>query len=356
MVADRKNINVLVTGADGFLGKNLLLHLSKFNKINLIKFTRSDTLERLEELVKRSDFIYHFAGVNRSSLDNDFVSVNIGLTQNLVAIIKKFKLSSIVFYASSTQVSMDNVYGKTKLEGEKLLLKARLETNAQFYIYRFPNLFGKLSKPNYNSVIATFCYNIARSKKIMINDPNNKLELLYVDDVVDKLGKLIKLYMDQDFENYLKENLNPYYIKLGSISDKLVSFKNELGNGILPSVATRFDKALLATFISYIPVKDCILETSDIDCTPSNSYTKKNSWVKGNSIEKLSIQDRKISIILINKSKSKFKFQSAHNQEEWEYQANGTHKLLLIAHPNYHITIFNESNVDTCLQHFYLCT
>lgn len=176
---------VLVTGSDGFLGKNLLERLLTRKSLKIIKFTRKNTLSELENYLEESDYIFHLAGVNRPEDDREFDDINLGLTKNIADILKKkTERKKTIVFSSSTQVSKDNNYGKSKKKAEDVLVELGTKTKTNVFIFRLPNVFGKWSKPFYNSVVSTFCYNISRERDIIISDKNTKLDLVYIDDVI----------------------------------------------------------------------------------------------------------------------------------------------------------------------------
>jgi UDP-2-acetamido-2,6-beta-L-arabino-hexul-4-ose reductase len=292
--------------------------------------------------------------VNRSSRDIDFVKGNITLTDKIIEIIKNFNLTTVVFYASSTQAAWDNVYGKTKLEAENLILQAQNDTNAQFYIYRFPNLFGKMSKPNYNSVIATFCHNIARGEEIKVNDSNRELQLLFVDDVVEELGKLPYLYESEDFEAHLEERLKPFSASLGAISEKLISFQNNLVNNTIPNVLTEFDRALLATYLSFLPAKNCLLRTQDFKFLSSKNYNKKNFSVSTQKTIEISNRNKGFQLIPIKGCELKVEIKNIDILENYFYEISQEEHILLILSPNFDISFSNTEDLRVNLQSFQL--
>lgn len=177
-------MKVLITGSDGFIGKNLKVHLAEPKDIEVLSFTRENKSFELAQILGEVDFVFHLAGVNRSEYPDEFVQGNRVLTQalceELVALNKKIP----VLFSSSTQAVLTNSYAQSKLEAEQNHADVAGQYNFPVYIYRLPIVFGKWSRPNYNSTVATFCHNIARNLPIEINDPNVELNLVYIDDVV----------------------------------------------------------------------------------------------------------------------------------------------------------------------------
>ena len=176
---------ILVTGANGFIGKNLIVRLSEEKNIETLKFVRGDSQDRLNELIAKSDAVIHLAGENRPSDINNFTKGNTDLTAILCEAIQRTGKNIPLILTSSTQAKANNPYGKSKLEAENLVKRYIKKTGNSGIIYRLPGVFGKWCKPNYNSVVATFCHNISRDLPIQINDPSSSLSLIYIDDLMD---------------------------------------------------------------------------------------------------------------------------------------------------------------------------
>jgi len=184
-------MEVLVTGSSGFIGKNLLERLSRIENIKVHTFDIEDKLEDLVKNIDKIDFIFHLAGINRPQNVDEFYKGNRDTIKDLISIIEKKELKIPILVTSSIQVERDNDYGKSKLEGENLLREYSTKNNIPIYIYRLPNVFGKWCRPNYNSVIATWCNNIANDLEITISDRAVKLSLVYIDDTVDAFVKMM---------------------------------------------------------------------------------------------------------------------------------------------------------------------
>jgi UDP-2-acetamido-2,6-beta-L-arabino-hexul-4-ose reductase len=244
-------MKVLVTGAEGFLAKNLITHLQRDKSIQLYLYTKKDSKTLLEAYVKEVDFIYHLAGVNRPKNTKEFYEGNSNLTKIIVDALRFADKSTPVVLSSSIQAELDNDYGKSKLEAEQLLLDYAKVTNARVYIYRLPNVFGKWSKPNYNSVIATWCYNIANDLEIQVNNRDSELTLVYVDDVIKSF---IEKLENKNNNNVYCEVENIYKKTLGEIEELLYKFKENRKTLLIPNVASGFQRALYATYLSYLPI------------------------------------------------------------------------------------------------------
>lgn len=282
-------MNILVTGAKGFVGRNLIENLKNVrdgknqNRPNLIindiyEYDIDSTHDELEAYCKQADFVFNLAGVNRPKNTEEFMSGNYGFASELLDTLKKYGNTCPVMLSSSIQASLigrfkGSEYGKSKLAGEKLFFDYSRETGARVLVYRFPNLFGKWCRPNYNSVVATFCNNIANDLPIQINDRNTELELLYIDDLVEEMldalegkGHLVKNVCDysevtSDKKVTSETNDGPYYcvpftykVTLGKIADLVYKFHDEPETLLMPEIAPgSFEKKLYSTYLSYLP-------------------------------------------------------------------------------------------------------
>lgn len=248
-------MRVLVTGANGFIGKNLLLHFQEKGGIDVVPFTREHSVDDLPALLDGVDWVFHLAGINRPQHPEEFVTGNTGLTEQLCAAIKASGKQIPVVYTSSIQAERDNDYGSSKRAAEEALLALRQDTGNPVYIYRLPNVFGKWARPNYNSVVATFCHNVARDLPIQINDPSAVIRLVYVDDVVDSfMGLLAGVEsINTRADNAYVEVAPEYRISVGELADQLYRFKATRDNLITEPVGTGLVRALYSTYVSYLP-------------------------------------------------------------------------------------------------------
>lgn len=244
-------MKILVTGAKGFVGKNLVCQLKNLGFEDVYEFDQDSYVSDLDKYTKDCEFVFHLAGVNRPQNADEFMTGNFGLTSDLLAYLQKNNNSCPIVLSSSIQASLDNPYGKSKKAGEDLLFDYAKKNNVQVYIYRFPNLYGKWSRPNYNSVIATFCYNIARNLPITINDREVTLHLCYIDDVVEELINCLngKPYKDGEFCRVQKEDETT----LGRIADTIQSFRDNRESKGVPNVGEHLEKCLYSTYLSFLP-------------------------------------------------------------------------------------------------------
>lgn len=246
-------MKVLVTGADGFIGKNLCVHLQEKN-FQVLRFVRGSNLKLLEKCVSQADAIIHLAGENRPEDLTAFESTNIGLTKNLCDFVLKFKRNIPVVFASSVHADLDNLYGSSKLAAENYLVCLNEDLDINLAIYRLPGVFGKWCKPNYNSVVATFCYNVANNLPIQINDANTTLQLVYVDDVVNSF---INFISNPGVSPDVYHNIGiEYSISLGELAEQIRSFKNVKEGLVTEDVGTGLTRALYSTYLSYLPTAE----------------------------------------------------------------------------------------------------
>ena len=242
-------MKVLVTGANGFVGQNLLVRL-KEEKIDFTTFVRSDSIVELENKIIDSDFIVHLAGVNRPKNENEFSEGNTDLTKKIANFIAVHKLDIPVIYSSSIQAELDNLYGLSKKFAEDALLQLSENNGNIIYNYRLPNVFGKWCKPNYNSAVATFCYNTINELPIQVNNSDALINLVYIDDVVNEFIKVIKSSAQGNKAE--KAEVNPVYqITVGDLVQQLALFKESKYSSVIERVGTDLTRALYSTYISY---------------------------------------------------------------------------------------------------------
>ena len=247
-------MKVLVTGAKGFIGKNLVSTLDREDKYEIICIDRENSKEELEKGVLNSDFIVHLAGINRPKNEEEFFEGNTGLTEEIIEILKKNNKNTSILITSSIQADLDNAYGQSKKGAEEALIKYMADTKGNVFIFRLPNVFGKWCRPNYNSAIATFCHNIARGEEVWISDPTKEMTLVYIDDVV----RNIKDVIDNE-ENYIPGYQNvdiEHKATLGEIVDLINSFKESRKSLMIPNMENELTKKLYSTYLSYLPEND----------------------------------------------------------------------------------------------------
>lgn len=243
-------MKVLITGSHGFVAKNLHAHLKVRQDIEVLQFSREDSISSLNEMLLQADFIFHLAGVNRPTDPEDFRSGNTDLTRLVCEGIVASGRKTPVLYTSSSQAELDNAYGASKLAAEQALLCLTATHDVPVHIFRLPNVFGKWARPHYNSAVATFCNNIARNQPIKINDPDVALTLVYVDDVIAHfLG-----VMDGRLAGDPFISVQPAYsTTVGEVADQLTAFRDSRETLTTEAVGRGLTRALYSTYLSYVP-------------------------------------------------------------------------------------------------------
>ena len=257
-------MKILVTGSNGFIGKNLIATLNNIRTgkdktfgieedITIYEFDVDSNPALLDVYCADCDFVYNLAGVNRPKDQKEFMEGNFGFVSDLLASLKKYGNCCPVMSSSSIQASQDNPYGESKRAGEELMFQYGKDTGASVYVYRFENVFGKWCRPNYNSAVATFCHNIAHGLPIQVNDPSVEMHLIYIDDVVNELLEALKGNANKDEEGYCHVPI-VYDIKLGQIAEMIQSFKESRESLDVPDMTEHsFSKKLYAAYLSYLP-------------------------------------------------------------------------------------------------------
>lgn len=253
-------MRVLITGARGFIGRNLLHHLKRREALQIVTFTREDAEEELPRRMTEVDFVFHLAGVNRPQDPAEFRTGNTGLTERLCAAVRAETRASgrkiTVLYTSSTQAGLDNPYGESKRGAEDLLRSLASDTGTQVHLFRLPNVFGKWCRPNYNSAVATFCHNIARGLPIIVNDPAAPLRLVYIDDVVSTFLKALEgAELACDAAGFAR--VEPEYVTtVGEVAESIRRFRAGRQTLVTERVGCGFLRALHSTYVSYLPPED----------------------------------------------------------------------------------------------------
>lgn len=248
MTYNLKKNRILITGANGFIAKNLICNLRNEQSVEILQFTRQDSIAKLQAQIKKSDLIIHLAGENRPENQNAFEVNNYQLTQKISSIISELKLKTPILFSSSKQAELQNKYGVSKKKAESCLRDLSFQNGNEVGVLRLPGVFGKWCRPNYNSVIATFCSNIINNKEIIIHDADKILELIYIDDLLAIIRDWL-LHRSAGFKYINLKYL--HHEKLGDIASLLYQFKAQSKNLSVSNVGSGFERKLYATFLSY---------------------------------------------------------------------------------------------------------
>lgn len=252
-------MRVLITGANGFVGRNLQLRLRERRDVQVVCYTRDQQAGQLAGLLEGVDFVFHLAGVNRPQDPKEFMTGNTDLTRDLCQTVAAAARSTgraiPILYTSSTQAAQDNAYGRSKREAEEALLAAGQDPLVPVHVFRLANVFGKWCWPNYNSVVATFCHNVARDLPIQVSDPQAALTLVYVDDVIERFVQLMDGAVPMTSADGLATVQPQYTTTVGELARLIRAFRDSRGSLVTERVGTGLVRALYATYVSYLPVE-----------------------------------------------------------------------------------------------------
>lgn len=348
-------MKVLITGANGFLGKNLRLYLAERKDVEILCFTREYDESRLPDLLKDVDFIFHLAGINRPQYPQEFVTGNKDLTQSLCGAIANTGRRIPVIFTSSTQATRDNPYGMSKRAAEDALFELQRNYGVPVYVFRLPNVFGKWCKPNYNSAVATFCHNIARGLPIQINDPAASLTLVYVDDVVERFIQLMG-GADRCLDAEGFETVSPQYTTtVGKLADQINAFKESRSTLVTERVGAGMVRALYSTYVSYLPTEEFaypvtqhgdprgvfveMLKTPD--CGQFSYFTAHPGITRGGHYH-----HSKTEKFLVIKGQARFKFRHMDTAETYDLVTSGYKAEIVETVPGWTHDITNIGNEE----------
>ncbi len=357
-------MKVLITGSEGFMGKNLRSNILNYKDIEIITFSRENDINELEAKISSSDFICHFAGTNRSENGEDFYNNNTSLTKKISLIVdnvlRKKSVKIPILFTSSTQAGEDSFYGKSKLEAELVLKNLSKRTGIPVHIFRLPNVFGKFGKPDYNSVVATFCYNISRGKPIRINNPSSYLNLVYIDDVIAQFIQIIKGNSSKKNKFGFEEIGPQYSITVGDLAATISSFKEKKSTLVIDRVGKGLTRALYSSYVSYLGQNNIVHDL------------KNNSDDRGSFVEILKTEDSgqfsyfsakpgvtrgghfhnsKVERFLVVRGNAKFRFVKLFTGEKFEIFTSGENPQIVETVPGWihDITNIGEHGMDVFL-------
>jgi len=346
-------MKILVTGAKGFIGKNLVVELRNHKYEEIFEYDLDSSEEELEKFAKEAEFIFHLAGVNRPKDNNEYMEGNFGFTSILLDKLIKHKNNSPILISSSIQAKLKNPYGLSKKAGEDLMFDYEKETGTKVLVYRFPNVFGKWCRPNYNSAVATFSNNIANDLPIQVNDPDVNMQLIYIDDLVKELINALKGSENiKDKYGYVEP---VYEVKLGKIIELLYSFKESRNNRFVHDMNNSFTKKLYSNYLTYLP-KDKFAYDLKMNIDNRGSFTEfiktidrcqvsvnisKPGITKGNHWH-----HTKTEKFLVVYGKGVIRFRKIDETKILEYYVSGDKLQVVDIPPGYTHNIENLSEVD----------
>ncbi len=352
-------MKILVTGAKGFIGKNLVAELLNRGFEDILSYDADTGKELLKVYASECDFVFHLAGINRPKDESEFMKGNSGFTGELLNALRESGNTVPVLMSSSIQAELSNPYGISKKAGEDLVFEYSRETGARVFVYRLPNVFGKWCRPGYNSVVATFCHNIAHGLPITVNDENTVLRLVYIDDVTDSfIGSMNSAFSEED--NRGEENRYcsvpvTSTISLGELAKAIRGFKETRDSFFIPGMGDELTKKLYSTYLSYLP-KEEFSYPLNMHIDERGSFTE---FIKAKGFGQVSVNVVKPGIVkgnhwhhtknekfLVVKGRGLFQFRKYGEEEITEYHVNGDELCVVDIPTGYVHNIVNEGEED----------
>jgi len=358
-------MNILITGAKGFVGRNLVESLKNIrdgkdktrgitSDLEIMEYDIDSSIEDLEKYCEKADFVFNLAGVNRPENEEDFMNGNFGFASLLLDTLKKYNNKAPVMVSSSIQAALDNPYGRSKRAGEELIFNYGIENDVKTLVYRLPNVFGKWCRPNYNSAVATFCHNISHDLPITVNDRNYMMTLVYIDDVVDELLNAVSGNENRE-DIYCKVPVE-HKITLGEIVDLLYSFKESRETKMIPDMTENsFSKKLYSTYLSYLE-PDNFAYKLNMNCDNRGSFTEilrsENAGQFSVNISKPGItkgqhwHNTKNEKFVVVKGHGLIQLRKIGSDEIINYEVNGEEITVVDMIPGYTHNIINLSETE----------
>ena len=345
-------MKILVTGSKGFVGKNLIYKLKENKNHTFLEYVKGDDLINLEEKLDKSDFLIHLAGENRPKNAKQFKLNNIDLTKNICNILQKIDKKIPIIFTSSIQAENNSPYGESKKKAENILYELYERSNNPVKIYRLPGVFGKWCKPQYNSVVATFCYLITRNKEITISDPNKKIKLIFIDDLVQELYNSISNTQN----SFSFGSVDPMYeITLGELAKNLKQFSKSRVELKIENVGTGFQRKLYSTYLSYLPFSNCSYKIPVhkdqrgifVEMLKTKNAGQFSYFTSGPGITRGGhYHHTKSEKFLVIKGKARFKFYNLQNGEKEEIFTNDKEPTIVDTIPGWSHDIKNVGKED----------
>ncbi|HNT74559.1 MAG TPA: NAD-dependent epimerase/dehydratase family protein [Anaerolineae bacterium] len=346
-------MKILVTGAQGFIGRNLATRLAREEKLEVIGFDLQNTEAELQAGLAQADLVFHLAGVNRPESVDEFTQGNVNFTEHVCETLAQAGRPVPVVLASSIQVERDNPYGRSKLQAEEVVKRYAQDNRAPGIIYRLKNAFGKWCRPNYNSVVATFCHNIAHDLPISISDPNNALELVHIDDIVEHFFR--ETQTQESAGIYYREVTPTFKITLGRLAELLHSFREMRQSLYLPNLDDLFTRKLYGTYLSYLDTDDFAYDLQQ-RCDPRGCLAE---FVKSPGAGQIFVSTTKPGItrgnhyhhtkaekFLVLQGEAIVRFRHIENDQILEYPVRGEEFRVIDIPTGYTHSIENVGSID----------